>query len=72
MSYRGHVKNGTVVFDEPVDLPEGVKVEVGLADPAYDFDEFRNGLLRFAGIAEGLPDDIAGNHDHYLHGLPKK
>jgi hypothetical protein len=29
-------------------------------------------LLQFAGIAEDLPSDIARNHDHYLHGLPKK
>jgi hypothetical protein len=29
-------------------------------------------LLQFAGKAKGLPDDIASNHDHYLHGLNRK
>ncbi len=29
-------------------------------------------LLRHAGTAKGLPSDLALNHDHYLHGLPKK
>ena len=29
-------------------------------------------LLEFAGTAEGLPPDMARNHDHYLHGTPKK
>jgi len=29
-------------------------------------------LLRFAGKATGLPPDLAENHDHYLHGLPKR
>ena len=29
-------------------------------------------LLRLAGTAEGLPPDLAENHDHYLHGAPKK
>lgn len=24
-------------------------------------------LLLFAGVAEGLPADMAENHDHYLH-----
>lgn len=24
------------------------------------------------GIAKGLPDDFALNHDHYLHGQPKR
>jgi hypothetical protein len=27
---------------------------------------------RFAGKAEGLPPDLAENHDHYLYGTPKK
>ncbi len=28
-------------------------------------------LLEFAGTAEGLPRDMARNHDHYLHGTPR-
>ena len=29
-------------------------------------------LLEIAGTAEGLPPDFAENHDHYVHGAPKK
>lgn len=29
-------------------------------------------LLEFAGVAEGLPADLAEQHDHYLHGLPRR
>jgi hypothetical protein len=29
-------------------------------------------LLRLAGKAKGLPPDLAENHDHYIHGTPKK
>ena len=29
-------------------------------------------LLEFAGTAGGLPRDLAENHDHYLHGAPKR
>jgi hypothetical protein len=29
-------------------------------------------LLEFAGTAEGLPPGLAENHDHYLHGAPKR
>lgn len=29
-------------------------------------------LLEIAGTAEGLPHDFAENHDHYLHGAPKR
>ncbi len=29
-------------------------------------------LRRFAGETRGLPPDLAAQHDHYLHGLPKR
>jgi hypothetical protein len=29
-------------------------------------------LLKIAGTAEGLPRDMARNHDHYLHGAPRR
>ena len=28
-------------------------------------------LLEVAGSAEGLPEDLAHNHDHYLHGATR-
>ena len=29
-------------------------------------------LMRFAGTVEGLPRDMARNHDHYIHGAPRE
>ena len=29
-------------------------------------------LAKLAGTVEGLPADYALNHDHYIHGLPKR
>ena len=29
-------------------------------------------LLEVAGTAQGLPSDLAQNHDHYLHGTPRR
>jgi hypothetical protein len=29
-------------------------------------------LLQLAGSVEGLPADFAENHDHYLHGAPRR
>jgi hypothetical protein len=29
-------------------------------------------LLEVAGKAEGLPPDFSINHDHYIHGAPKR
>jgi hypothetical protein len=31
-----------------------------------------NQLLSLAAETTGLPSDLSTNHDHYLHGLPKK
>ncbi|MFM9958845.1 MAG: hypothetical protein ACKVZJ_12295 [Phycisphaerales bacterium] len=32
----------------------------------------REVLDKYAGTFDGLPTDLARNHDHYLHGKPKK
>ncbi len=36
---RAHVKNGRLVLDEPVDLPDGTVVDLVPADEADDLDE---------------------------------
>jgi hypothetical protein len=73
MTYRGHIKSGQIVLDEPVSLPEGAVVNVELiktVDQApVDLNEV---LLRHAGKGQDLPADLAGNHDHYAHGKPKR
>ena len=35
-------------------------------------NQFTDGLLKIATQIKGLPSDLARNHDHYLHGLPRK
>lgn len=79
MTYRGHVKNGMVVLDDPTALPEGLQVSVRplKAGPRRAKKEkgklsLYDRLKPIIGIASGLPPDLAENHDHYLHGLPKK
>ncbi len=77
MVYRGHVKNGVVVFDDANALPEGAAVEVSLV-PAAPADEADEGpslyerLKPVIGKATGLPPDASTNVDHYLYGHPKK
>lgn len=72
MTYRGHVKNGVIVLDEAVAIPEGSEVDVNPVAPAKSQLPLGKTLLKFAGIVEGLPEDLALNHDHYLYGVPKK
>jgi len=71
-TYKGHVENGVIVLDERVALPDGTAVRIEPVPSDADLDRLRQGLLSLSGIAKGMPSDMARNHDHYLHGTPKK
>lgn len=80
MTYRGHVKNGKIILDGVVDLPEGAAVNIKPVrqraspsrrrrkEPPTLFEQ----LKKLAGKAKGLPADASINLDHYLYGLPKR
>ena len=74
MTLRGHVKDGAVVLDEPVGLPDGtdVEVEVRPVDAGGQGPTLYERLQGVVGSADGLPEDMADNHDHYIHGTPKR
>jgi hypothetical protein len=72
MYYTGTIHNGVVVLDEGVSLPEGTRVRLEAAEPPAGTETLGQRLLRFAGRAQDLPSDMAQNHDHYLHGQPKR
>jgi hypothetical protein len=72
----GRVVDGIVVLDPPGKLENGTEVRVRpiqrTSEPEADETSLSEMLLSFAGIVEGLPEDMALNHDHYLYGVPKK
>ena len=74
MLLEGHVQNGQIVVDEPASLPEGAKVRIELVSSLTEpvIPTVYERLRSVIGIAEGLPEDAARNHDHYLYGTPKK
>lgn len=71
----GTVTNGVVVFDSGQSLPDGTRVRVA-AEPAEPAGEKPRGtlafLLKHAGTVPDLPADFAEQHDHYIHGTPKR
>jgi hypothetical protein len=77
MTYHATVRNGTLVVEEPLALPEGSRVEVEVRpapttplpeqSPRTLYERYKS----FIGIGKGLPADLSRNHDHYLYGLPK-
>jgi len=65
----GRVVNGVVVLEEPDAIAEGTYVSV---TPIKAKSALGERLMEFAGTIDGLPPDMAANHDHYIHGTPKK
>lgn len=77
MTHRGHMQNGVIVLDPPAAIPDGAQVEITVVNPPTDADadeipSLYDRLKSAVGKAQGLPEDAAHNHDHYLYGLPKK
>jgi hypothetical protein len=78
MTFRGVVQEGRIALPPDVQLPDGTQVRVELEEPvaakpiATDPRPIGKKLLDFAGTVEGMPEDLAINHDHYLYGTPKR
>jgi hypothetical protein len=71
MTYTGTIKDGVVVLPPEVQLPEGTQVRVEAINPS-PVRTLADRLEGVIGISKGLPQDLAENHDHYLHGQPRK
>lgn len=79
MTYLGHFEDGIIVLDDPVNLPDGAKVRVELlptgnvaqkteSPPTGHYEHYES----IIGAINDLPEDFAAQHDHYIHGTPKK
>jgi len=71
MVYSGRVKQGVIVLEPPVEIPEGTEVRVETI-PAATSRTLAERFGDVIGAASELPEDLAENHDHYLHGAPKR
>jgi hypothetical protein len=71
MTLDGTVQNGVVIMDNQETLPEGAKVKI-VVEAAEKKTTLAERLLKHAGTVPGLPHDLAEQHDHYIHGTPKR
>jgi hypothetical protein len=74
MVYHGRVRDGTIVLDPGIELPDGAAVRVELELPGEPPPPVTGDdpLLRMAELAtETGISDLATNVDHYLYGHPK-
>ena len=77
MTFAGHVLNGVVLFETPGVVPDGTKVTIRVEDAAAGEAASATALLgqRFAWLTGAIPDlpaDFAAEHDHYIHGTPRR
>jgi hypothetical protein len=74
MTYKGTIRNGVVVLQGNVSLPENAEVNVELVgqtgpkQPPSWAEVFKDVI----GSVDDMPSDMAENHDHYIHGTEKK
>ncbi len=72
-AYTGQVQNGVIVLDDgSPSLPEGTKVRVETVGMDDTIRDLSRRLVAIAGTAKDLPADLAQQHDHYIHGTPKR
>jgi hypothetical protein len=75
-TFLGEVRDGVVVFETDHRPPDGAKVRVEPLSEIAPGDEptpsLADRLASVIGQASGLPADLAEQHDHYLHGTPKR
>ncbi len=77
MVVRGHIESGQIVLDDEAELPEGARVKIEVVESVESTSPkpaatLYDSMKPFAGIFKDLPPDFAENHDHYIHGRPKK
>jgi hypothetical protein len=72
MSYIGTVENGVVKLPPEAKGLEGERVRVDPLPKIVARNERTRRLLEIAAKVHGLPEDFAEQHDHYIHGTPKR
>jgi hypothetical protein len=81
IQFRAHFDGKNLCPDEPVSLPQGVTLHVSVAGHTALDDAAAGGqqdawsdladLIQQSQVETGIPD-LAAEHDHYLHGKPKR
>ncbi len=72
MTYTGTVSKGIVILPPEAKLADGTKVRVEPIEDLSRSEPVGKRLLTLAGTADDLPVDFAQNHNHYIHGAPRR
>ena len=76
VAIKGHFDGKVIVPDEPLDLPRNQRLIVHVQPVSETKPGQEQSLLEWMAQNpvddSALPSDLAHEHDHYLHGTPKK
>ena len=79
MTLLGHIENGVIVLDDATTLPDGMRVRVEVvpvgktqAEEVEEPKTLHDRYQSVIGVIDDMPEDFAAQHDHYIHGTPKK
>ena len=79
ISFIAHTDGKVIIPDEPVELREGERFIVTLEPLDEDNGEtakkpgWMEDLAKLSEqMPDDLPEDLAEEHDHYIHGTPKR
>ena len=68
MTYNGIVEKGSVKL--PPDWRDGTPVRVEMVEGEAAVKQLADVLAALSRKVEGLPSDLAANHDHYIRDVP--
>lgn len=71
MEREGVVHHGVIVPDDATALPEGRRVGISPV-PQQEPQTFGERFAQFKGAANGLPTDLAQQHEHDRLGTPRR
>jgi len=72
MSYTGTVEGGVIKLPPEAVVPNGTKVRIETIEPPTDRRPLVDKLRAIAESMPEMPADWAAQHDHYIHGTPKR
>jgi hypothetical protein len=70
MKWTAKVTNGGIKLPAGLDLADGAEVQLTVAEARRE-TSFADRYATYIGVAQDLPEDLAANLDHCIHGRPK-
>jgi hypothetical protein len=66
------VENGVVKLPPEAHWPDGTAVRIEKVELPSSRNSLTARLRQLAAKLDGLPADLAEQHDHYIHGTPRR